>query len=237
MDEPIRQANRINRLAGAGAHAWMLLALLALACPSTSPDITANLERYPVPIQGAPARGAAAAWVTIVEFTDFQCRFCGNAEPVLRQLLQAYPDDVKLVVRNFPLTSSHPYAQGAAVAAQCAFDQDPTKYWDYHDRLFAQQSALAASNLEAVAADVGLDVNAWRACIQGSDAAAQVAADVQLGARFGVDGTPTFFVNGMNVGGGYEYDDFLHFIEVQIAIAKASGIPAADYYDRAVLHP
>jgi protein-disulfide isomerase len=214
----------------------MLVAALALACSTESPTITESDARSPVPIEGAPARGASASWVTIVEFTDFECPYCGSAEPTMRQLLQSYPDDVKLVVRNFPL-SMHPYAQGAAVAAQCAYDQDPDKYWAYHDRLFAQQTALAASDLDQAAADLGLDVNAWRTCVQGSEAPAQVAADVQLGSRFGVDGTPTFFVNGLELPGAYPYGTFRSLVDSELAIAKASGIPAADYYDRVVLHP
>ena len=237
MEKRIAGVHRSGRTVGWGGRAWTFVALLALACSTRTPNIEQSYTRSPVPIQGAPARGASAAWVTIVEFTDFVCPYCGNAEPVMRQLLQAYPDDLKLVVRNFPLSSMHPYAQGAAVAAQCAYDQDPVKYWDYHDRLFAQQTALAASNLEAVATEVGLNVNAWQACVQGSDATAEVAADVQLGAQFGVTSTPTFFVNGSKVVGAYGYDDFRPFVDSQVAIAKSSGIPVADYYDQAVLHP
>lgn len=229
---------RSRRLAGGTRPRWTIAALLlsmsALACQNQAQQ-PAPGNPVPVPVEGAPARGAAAAWVTIVEFTDFECPYCGREEGVLKQILDAYPDDVRLVVRNFPLPPSmHPFARPAAIAAQCA--QEQGQYWPMHDLLFAHQDALSGADLERYASQAGLELAAWQSCRQGSAAAAKVDADVQLGLDLGVNATPTFFVNGRALDGAYPLDSFRPIIDSEIARARSSGIPAAEYYDRVVLH-
>lgn len=91
-----------------------------------------------VPIGSSPIRGPVNAWVTMVEFGDFECPFCGEEEPVVEALLRAFPNDLRLVFKNFPLTSIHPYAEGAAIAAECAGEQGD--FWPMHDILFANQT-------------------------------------------------------------------------------------------------
>ena len=96
-----------------------------------------------VPVGDSPVRGATTSWVTVVEFGDFECPYCGAEEPVLKQLLQDHPE-VRLVFKNFPLTSIHPHAQPAAIAAECALDQG--KFWEMHDAIYRNQGTIFAGD-------------------------------------------------------------------------------------------
>jgi protein-disulfide isomerase len=186
-----------------------------------------------VPVDGAPLRGSATpTWVTVVEFSDFECPFCGMAQPTLRQLLSAYGDDLRLAYRHFPLPF-HPHARPAAVAAECAHAQG--RFWEMHDRIFADPGALDAAGLAASAAAAGVDVAAWQACLASADPAARVDADAAAGRAAGVPGTPTFFVNGRAVVGAVPYATLAAAVDAALAEARASGIPRERYYDVAVL--
>jgi len=146
-----------------------------------------------------PAHGSAGAPVTIVEFGDFECPFCRQAFPIVRQLLAESGDQVYLIYRDFPLRDIHPHAQKAAEAAECAADQG--KFWAYHDRLFQNQEALTVSDLKRYARQVGLDANVFDQCLDSGRQAAEVEEDFQAGLAAGVQGTPTFFVNGQRIAG------------------------------------
>lgn len=187
----------------------------------------------PVPLGDSPERGPADAWVTIVEFSDFQCPACGAAEPIVAQLLVRYPNDVRLVYKHFPLSSIHPYARPAAIAAECAREQG--RFWEMHDRLFAGQHALSSEDLAAYASAAGLDVAAWQSCLSTPEPAARVDADMALGERMGVHVTPTFVINGEPLQGVVPLAAFEEIVENARARAKASGFTRSEYYDRAVL--
>ncbi|HTP53171.1 MAG TPA: thioredoxin domain-containing protein [Anaeromyxobacteraceae bacterium] len=116
-----------------GVPASQYYAQLASATNSTAPPVTSD----------AWVRGPSDAWVTLVEFADYECPFCAAAEPTLEQLLQLYPGEVRLVFKNFPL-SIHPHAPAAAIAAECAGEQG--KFWEMHDAIFANRSALFAGD-------------------------------------------------------------------------------------------
>jgi protein-disulfide isomerase len=144
---------------------------------------------------GGPARGQADAKVTVVEFSDFQCPFCQRAKPMLDEILTRHPNDVRIVYRNLPIDSLHPRARASAEAAQCALEGN--KFWEYHDRLFANNRALGDADLRKYASEVGLDSAAFDECVRSRRHAGAVEEDVQEAKRIGVTGTPAFAVNGI----------------------------------------
>lgn len=212
----------------------LALALALAACGSSdAPSTPSASTLLQAPVDGSPQRGPADAWVTIVEFADFECPFCRDEAPVLSAVLAAYPADARLVFKYLPLRSIHRYAQAAAVAAACAAEQG--RFWELHDLLFT--TALDDATLVADAQQVqGLDLAAWQACRDATTAPAPIAADVALAARAHVNGTPTLFVNGARVEGGAVDEATLRAaVERALTTAVASGIPRAEYYSRAVL--
>jgi protein-disulfide isomerase len=187
----------------------------------------------PVPVDGAPSLGPADAWVTVVEFGDFQCPYCAMAAFTVHEIASNWPDDVRVVFRHFPLTGIHEHAMSAAIAAECADEQG--QFWKMYDALYADQSKLDDAGLLATATSLGLDVPTWQACIASDEARARVQSDLDLAGKLGVSGTPGFYVNGVSVEGAQPYDVFSSLIETELAKAQASGIPRASYYDKAVL--
>jgi protein-disulfide isomerase/uncharacterized membrane protein len=171
--------------------------------------------------RGGHAKGPAEAAVTIVEFSDFQCPACLQADRDLSDLTQAR-GDVRLVVRHFPLDARctdgvtrgiHPDACLAACAAECAGDQG--RFWDYHDRLFENQSTLARDNLFRFARELQLDVSAFRSCLDDPATLERVRQDVARASAHDVKSTPTLFINGRRVEGALErrYYDYVISIE------------------------
>ena len=177
--------------------------------------------RVEVPTEGAPIRGAADAPVTIVEFSDFECPFCKQTHPTLKQLLDRYPGKVRLAYRDFPLDSIHPQARRAAEAARCASDQG--KFWEYHDVLFTQSPQLALEDLRRYAGQVGLDVTKFDGCLAAGVNKAAVQRDLDEGNRLGITGTPAFFINGRTLTGAQPPEAFTRLIEQELARIAASG--------------
>ena len=211
----------------------LLLALsAALAGCGGSSASSPSATVVAVPVAGAPTRGPADAWVTVVEYGDFQCAYCVRDEPVVAGLVASYPADLRLVFKEFPLPASiHPRARAAALAAVCAGTQG--RFWAVHDALFAQADGLGDAALEQYAADAGLDLVAWRACLTSTEAGAAVDADVAEGIRFGVRATPSYFVNGQLYEGAGLLD--AQVVEAARAHAIASGVPRDRYYEHVVL--
>ena len=145
-----------------------------------------------------PQRGPADARITIVEFSDFQCPFCRRLAPILKQLQEANPKDVRLVFRNLPVPALHPNAARAAQAGACADAQG--KFWQMHDAMYADQNALGDAALKATALRIGLDPQAFNACLESAQGA-QIKSDQEAGERLGLSGTPSSFVNGRYVNG------------------------------------
>jgi Na+/H+ antiporter NhaA len=146
-------------------------------------------------------RGPASAPVTVVEYGDFECPFCGQAEPAVRELLADH-GDVRYVWRHLPLTDVHPHAQLAAEAAEAAAEQG--KFWEMHDALFGHQDALKASDLVRYAQELGLNAERFRDHLRRRAGAGRVAEDVDSADMSGVSGTPTFFINGRRHYGAYD---------------------------------
>src|SRR5947207_529826 len=178
---------------------FFVLAALAFACdnrageppPAPPAPRPAAFELYKVPLGDSPARGGSAPRVTVVVFSEFQCPFCARVTPTLEQLLESYGGDVRLVFKHRPLPF-HDRAMPAALAAEAAREQG--KFWEMHDKLFANQRALGAAELESYAGEVGLDVARWKAALAGPGARARVEADAALADQLGVNGTPSFFI-------------------------------------------
>jgi protein-disulfide isomerase len=186
-----------------------------------------------VPVGTSPVRGPSDAWVTMVEFGDFECPYCGAEEPIVESLLQQYPADLRLVFKNFPLTSLHPDAQAAAIAAECANAQG--LFWPMHDNLYANQSELDTAGLQNDAVDAGVDLSTWQACLPSQPPQNAINADVALGYGVGVQGTPTFYINGQMVLGAVPESQLQSVITSALASAEDSGVPQASYYDVVVL--
>ena len=161
-----------------------------------------------------PSEGKVDAPVTVVEFSDFQCPFCLRVMPTLKQLRSKYGDKVRVVWKDFPLTQIHPQAFLAAQAGNCAREQG--KFWEYHDKLFGNQSALQADALKRYAADVGLDTAKFNQCLDSSKYEARVQDALGNGGRLGVSSTPTIFVNGRMINGAQPIEVFQSVIDDEL---------------------
>lgn len=161
-----------------------------------------------------PSLGDAAAPVTIVAFSDYQCEFCARAEPTLKQVAVAYPGKVRIVFQPYPL-NIHPLAPKASEAALCAGEQG--KFWEMHDQLFANQKSLAPDALKIHARAVGLDGAKFDACLDSGRTAPAVESSRKLGDGLGVSSTPTFYVNGRPLTGALPFERFKELIDWELA--------------------
>jgi len=153
-------------------------------------------------IQGAPD-----AAVTLVEYGDYECPYCGAAYPIVKQLQAEEGDALRFVFRNFPITTAHPHAELAAEAAEAAAAQG--RFWEMHDLLYENQRRLDAEDLLAYAGRLGLDVEEFGRELEEHVYARRVREDFMSGVRSGVNGTPTFYVNGVRHDDSYEFDTML----------------------------
>lgn len=149
--------------------------------------------------EGEPSLGSPDAKVTIVEFADFGCPYSRESSRVLRSMANRYGDRVHYVYRDFPVTELHPRAKEAAQAAECARDQG--KFWQYHDKLYQNQTRLSDEALSQYARQVNLDMSLFKGCIESDKHMDEIEADYQAGIDAGVRGTPTFFINGIRIPG------------------------------------
>jgi protein-disulfide isomerase len=180
---------------------------------SASVEIYLDAPRVEVEAKGA-SMGPDDAPVTIVEFSDYQCPYCSRAEPVVQQVLERYPSQVRFVFRHFPLEQIHPLARGAAEAAACANEQG--RFWEFHGKLFASGAKLDAESLQQYASDLELDLEAFQACVDERRFQAAIEADLVAGRQAGVTGTPVFFVNGIRMSGARPLEDFVSTIEKEL---------------------
>jgi Na+/H+ antiporter NhaA len=166
-------------------------------------------------------RGAADAPVTLVEYGDFECPYCGRAEPAIRELLAEWGDELRYVFRHLPLSDVHPWAQLAAEAAEAAGAQG--EFWGMHDLLLAHQGELTPSSLRGYARELGLDVERFAEELRRRTYAARVSADVASADASGVSGTPSFFVNGRRHSGVYD----VATLSAAVRAARARALSAA----------
>ena len=161
------------------------------------------------------AEGPADAPITLVEYGDYQCPYCGAAYPVVQRLQKTLGKKLRFVFRNFPLTQAHPYAMIAAESAEAAALQG--KFWELHDLLFEQQTFLEPDILPLWAKKIGLDVKKFGQDIAAGAITKRIKEDRQSGIRSGVNGTPTFFINGTRHDGAPDYDSLLEALESTLA--------------------
>ncbi|MFE8600437.1 thioredoxin domain-containing protein [Archangium violaceum] len=173
-------------------------------------------ERKTVAATGA-AKGPENAPITIVEFSDFQCPYCSRANESVEQVLKAYPNQVRLVFRHFPL-DFHQQAPKASEAALCA--QDQGKFWEMHDKLFANQKALEVPALKGYAKELSLDTGKFDKCLDSGEKGSIVQADLAEGKKVGVNGTPAFFINGILLSGAQPFDEFKSVIDAELQAKK-----------------
>jgi protein-disulfide isomerase len=167
-------------------------------------------------ITGSASRGNDSAKVVVVEFSDFQCPYCGNAaKDAVAQIERDYVNTgkVKLVFKHFPLPF-HQYAAKAAEAAECAKDQG--KFWEMHDKLFSNQAALTVDDLKRYASDLGLNTAEFNQCLDSGAKIQFVHNDVNYGTQLGVTGTPTFYINGNQIVGAQPYATFKQAIDTAL---------------------
>jgi protein-disulfide isomerase len=180
----------------------------------------------------APVLGPKFAKVTIVEWSDFQCPFCGRVSPTLEEIKKTYGKDVRVVFRHQPL----PFHQSAKLAAEASMAaNEQGKFWPYHDKLFANQQALDRASLEKYAQEVGLNVSKFKAGLDSGKFRAKVEADAAAGSAVGANGTPTFFINGRQLVGAQPFPSFKAVIDEEIAKADkllASGVKMEQLYDK-----
>jgi len=156
-------------------------------------------------------QGPSNAPVTLLEYGDYQCPYCGAAYPIIKQVQARMGDRLRFVFRNFPITTSHPHAEQAAEAAEAAAAQG--KFWEMHDYLYEHQNRLRDRDLSSYAEHLGLDVERFDQELAGHVHAPRVREDFMSGVRSGVNGTPTFYINGARHDVSYELDVLLAAVE------------------------
>lgn len=185
------------------------------------PDPSAT---YKVPVGEAHTKGPEDAKVTIVEWSDFQCPFCSRVNPTLAQVREEYPEKVKIVFRQFPL-SIHPNAWKAAEASLCAHEQG--EFWAMHDAMFADQRNLGVDSLKTMAEELGLDTEEFATCLDSDEYSDAVQADFDAGREAGVSGTPAMFINGRFISGAVPFEQIASVIDSELSRMKAEGEKAS----------
>jgi protein-disulfide isomerase len=165
-------------------------------------EAAGSVLTLPVSDQRDHIQGPQRAPVTLVEYGDYECPYCGQAHYVLKDLTAALPDQVRLVFRNFPLSQIHPHAEQAAEAAEAAGAQG--KFWEMHDTLYENQDALEEEDLLGYAQQLGLDLDRFQLELFQRVYAPRVREDFISGVRSGVNGTPSFFINGRRHEGAWD---------------------------------
>lgn len=215
-----------RRLVGPQGYASLQAVLdsLLAGTPRNQPaqtEITASGPAQQINLTKAPVKGPTKALVSLVEFSDFECPFCGETVTVLRQLLAAYPTQVRLSFKHYPLPmhAEAPLAHEAALAAGAQ-----GKFWEMHDLLFANQDKLKREDLIAKAKFLNLDMARFLSDLDGHHFKQAVEADRKEGNRLGVDGTPYFFINGHGLSGTASLADFKRLVDSAL---KETGQPKA----------
>ena len=221
-------------------HSWFVIAIGAAACdqggdPSAEPRShemhecegdcdgdpgrapVAGSERKAVAVVGHPSRGPDDALVTIVAFSDFECPFCTKGAASLERLSATFDGKVRVVFRNMPLPM-HAKAQAAAIAGLAAHRQG--KFWEMHDALFATQGRFDPDDLDALADEIGLDLDEYRRDIADPALASALQKDIADAKALGINGTPSFLVNGRLVVGARPVDELAALVKDELATAE-----------------
>jgi len=184
--------------------------------------VTTSLDplRTDIVTAGHPSHGPANAPITIVEFADFECPFCGGLFPTLKLVEQNYSDKVRFVYRQFPLTNIHRFAQKTAEASLCANEQQ--RFWEFHDSMFGDQSRLDVASLKQRASTLGLNTMAFDTCLDSGKQAEVIRKDMEEARKAGVSSTPTLFINGRLMTGNQPYAAIREIIEDELKRSTAA---------------
>ena len=161
------------------------------------------------------AEGDASAKCTLVEYGDYQCPYCGQAYPIVKQLQKHFGKDLRVVFRNFPLAEMHPHAEHAAETAE--FAAACGKFWEMHDLLYQEQENLGDNALFRYVTQIGLPADKLGEALEAGTYRPRVRADFSSGVRSGVNGTPTFFLNGQRHDGSFDYDTLADAVQQEIS--------------------
>jgi protein-disulfide isomerase len=216
IDEEIKKADELVKKGTPLKDVYQKLMEQAAATPPPAPAPSAPdapPAKVDIKIGDAPVKGPASAKVTVVEFSDFQCPFCGRVNPTLKEIEDQYKGKIKIAFRNLPLPF-HDKAHLAAEAALAANEQG--KFWAMHDKLFANQQALDRPSLEKYAQEIGLNMNKFTAALDSGKFKDKVDSDAKEGAAVGATGTPTFFINGTRLVGAQPADKFKEVIDAEL---------------------
>lgn len=175
-----------------------------------------DMPRIPVSVDDDPSEGSPDALVTVIQFAEFQCPYCGSANETVKQVLKAYDGKVRFVFRDFPL-GFHENAIPVAIAANCAGQQGLEKYWKFHDHFMQNQQALTEADIQRTAVEAAVNTAKWEACRKDPAIEAEIRKDQTDGAAVGVTGTPAFFVNGIFLNGAQPFDKFKMVIDAELA--------------------
>jgi protein-disulfide isomerase len=178
-----------------------------LPAPSPTPELDDRLS---------PAKGAVKPAVTIVEFSDFECPFCRQVQDTLKQIVERFPDEVRVVFKHLP-SDGHRNSFAAARAAYCAAEQD--RFWQFHDALFTSRE-LSPANLNELAMGLGLGREKFAECLGAERSRTAVLKDVETAKRYRIDSTPSFLINGKLVKGALSFADFQSFIERELSFTR-----------------
>jgi protein-disulfide isomerase len=193
-----QQKDVVTKLEGLEKSNKEILAKAGNAAAAAKPPGPDPNKKWDITVGDSYSKGPKTAPVTIVEWSDFQCPFCGQAKDLVHQLIDAYPKDVQFVFKNYPLPF-HPNAMPAAKAAVAAGKQG--KFFEMHDKLFENQRALAPEKYEEWAKEIGLNVEQFKKDMESPDVAAQITKEMKEAGDVGVRGTPSFFINGKQPAG------------------------------------
>jgi protein-disulfide isomerase len=211
------------------------VAVAPTAAPAARPAAPGgDSSIFKVTLDDAYVRGPASALITVVEFSDYQCPFCSRAHVTVQQLEKDYQGKIRVAMKQHPL-DFHPRARPAALAALAAGEQG--KYWEMHDRMFANQQSINDDHLEQYAKDLGLNVDKWKADLASPKFAAMISRDTQQALQLGANGTPAFFINGRKLVGAQPIDNFKRVIDEELTRAQAlvaAGTPAEQVYAKVI---
>ena len=182
--------------------------------PTPSPAAGDVSKLAPI-LDSAYAQGPKNAKVTIIEVSDFQCPYCKRHNPTMEQIMEEYDGQVRRVWVHFPLTSIHPYATKASEAAECAGEQG--KFWEMHDIIFENQTAMTVDDLKSYAKNIGLNASDFDTCLDDGRYTSKVQQNMQAAQAAGITGTPGTFINGQLIKGAYPFDTFKAVIDAELA--------------------
>ncbi|KAB8030804.1 thioredoxin domain-containing protein [Fluviispira multicolorata] len=191
----------------AEAEANGIIEVTGVSKPST--------PKIKIDIGDAPSKGPANAPITIVEFADFECPFCANAQPVVDEILKEYKDKIRFVFKNYPLVQIHPEATNAAIAGECANQQK--KYWQMHDALFANHTRLGTQTYNKIAQNIGLNISEFNKCRNDRSIKEKITSEIEYGQSLGINATPAFYINGVQLMGAQPKAEFEKIIKKELA--------------------